>query len=600
MAAKTASLSVNIIADAAKAKAGLKEAETAFGKFSREVGTAQGAMGKFKTAGGAAFDYVKANAMNFAAAAGAAVVAFAVKSVNAFQDLTLTISKFSDATGMTLDSASRFIEVAGDIGIESSTLEKSLNFMNKTLGNSPQLFKDLGIEIEYTSGGAKDMSGTFLNVIDRINGITDPAEKAAVASKLLGRGWAEMAELIATGSGSLSKSLSEVSKSKIVTPEQERQAKDFRAATDNLKDSFEDFAQEVGGQLVPILTDAFDGISKFIDKAKQLNDIDVPGPAGLGDWLTFALRAGLDLPGAIKALVQTGEAVEEVNVVTEDMALVWQQGYRAMIDAVPPAQNLTSEIDRQKQALEDAKLAWDSFKGNLTMEVERRNIVADIEAFRVKWAGTTAEAKRNSEEYRDELLRLQIGVANFGGEVIATATVATQNKIRVLVETGQLERAVELLQYINKGTLGYVNTPTGGYAVTPYGAAVDSRPTAKAPPPPAKKTDKPVGQRLEYLSPLQQLDKIRTQRLAAMATGGTVVGSGMALVGEQGPELVNMPRGASVIPSIPSKRMLGSGQMIVNISVQAGLVSSPDQVGQQIIEAIRRAERRSGQVFAAA
>jgi hypothetical protein len=41
----------------------------------------------------------------------------------------------------------------------------------------------------------------------------------------------------------------------------------------------------------------------------------------------------------------------------------------------------------------------------------------------------------------------------------------------------------------------------------------------------------------------------------------------------------------------------GSGTTI-NIQVQAGLVSSPDQVGQQIIEAIRRAERRSGQVFA--
>jgi hypothetical protein len=43
----------------------------------------------------------------------------------------------------------------------------------------------------------------------------------------------------------------------------------------------------------------------------------------------------------------------------------------------------------------------------------------------------------------------------------------------------------------------------------------------------------------------------------------------------------------------------GSGTTI-NIQVQAGLVSSPDQVGQQIIEAIRRAERRSGQVFVAA
>jgi hypothetical protein len=43
--------------------------------------------------------------------------------------------------------------------------------------------------------------------------------------------------------------------------------------------------------------------------------------------------------------------------------------------------------------------------------------------------------------------------------------------------------------------------------------------------------------------------------------------------------------------------MMGGGT-VYNITLQAGLVSSPDQVGQQIIEAIRRAERRSGQVFA--
>jgi len=44
----------------------------------------------------------------------------------------------------------------------------------------------------------------------------------------------------------------------------------------------------------------------------------------------------------------------------------------------------------------------------------------------------------------------------------------------------------------------------------------------------------------------------------------------------------------------------GGGGTTIVVNVQAGLVSSPDQVGQQIIEAIRRAERRSGQVFAAA
>jgi hypothetical protein len=38
----------------------------------------------------------------------------------------------------------------------------------------------------------------------------------------------------------------------------------------------------------------------------------------------------------------------------------------------------------------------------------------------------------------------------------------------------------------------------------------------------------------------------------------------------------------------------------INITVNAGLISTPDQIGQDIITAIQKAQRRSGQVFAAA
>ena len=74
----------------------------------------------------------------------------------------------------------------------------------------------------------------------------------------------------------------------------------------------------------------------------------------------------------------------------------------------------------------------------------------------------------------------------------------------------------------------------------------------------------------------------------AMATGGIVTSPTMALIGEAGPEAV-----------IPLDKMgsMGGG---INITVQAGLVSAPDQMGQLIIESIQRAQRRSGQVFAAA
>ena len=72
----------------------------------------------------------------------------------------------------------------------------------------------------------------------------------------------------------------------------------------------------------------------------------------------------------------------------------------------------------------------------------------------------------------------------------------------------------------------------------------------------------------------------------AMATGGIVTSPTMALIGEAGPEAV-----------IPLNKAGGLG---MNITVNAGLVSTPDQVGQDIIAAIQKAQRRSGTVFASA
>jgi hypothetical protein len=84
-------------------------------------------------------------------------------------------------------------------------------------------------------------------------------------------------------------------------------------------------------------------------------------------------------------------------------------------------------------------------------------------------------------------------------------------------------------------------------------------------------------------------------KLGVGATGGIVTRPTLAVIGEAGPEAV-----------VPLNQMPGAyplragGGTVINITVQAGLVSSPDQVGQQIIEAIQSAQRRSGPVFAAA
>jgi hypothetical protein len=543
---------------------------------------------------------VKANAVGFATAAASAIAAFAVKSVMAFQDLALEAGKFADATGLSSEQASRFIEVAGDIGVEAAQVEKSIGFMNKTLGNSPDLFKELGIEIERTSSGATDVNGTFLNVIDRLNRIEDPAQRAAAGTRLLGRSWMELAELVSVGSDGLSASLASVSGAKVIDAEEVQKARDLRASMDELKDRFEDLTLELGENLVPAVTQAIDQflvLSDAIGKIPVLPDIF----GNMFKGRPFHMAFIESLADMASGIFNVGEESEDTYVVTDKLKEAWIGGYRAMIDARTESDGLAASLRNQAEDVDIARLKWDEFRNGLNIEAQSLRLTGNIEDFRKKWADTTDEAKLKSREYQQELLRIQIELGNAALSIVGLATTAQNNRIRLLIETGQLERAKSLIDAIAAGMnmLAGAVTPDRVERIlgqAPSGGAG----TGKAPPPAAKTPQKPVGQRLEYLSPLQQLGKIRTERLARMATGGTVVGSGMALVGEQGPELVNMPRGASVIPSIPSKRMLGSGQMTVNISVQAGLVSSPDQVGAQIIEAIRRAERRSGQVFAAA
>jgi hypothetical protein len=196
------------------------------------------------------------------------------------------------------------------------------------------------------------------------------------------------------------------------------------------------------------------------------------------------------------------------------------------------------------------------------------------------------------------LIAIQTQLANSALAIVGLATTAQNTRIQLMIETGRLEQALSLIGAIRAGMNQLAGAVTPDRVERIVGQAPPPPPRTAAPAPapsraPAKAPAKaPVKPAASYGGP-----KVTTKRYAGLAAGGTLLSSGGVIVGEFGPELLNLPRGASVTPNIP-QRMAGGGQTIINIQVQAGLVSSPDQVGAQIIDAIRRAERRSGQVFA--
>lgn len=90
-------------------------------------------------------------------------------------------------------------------------------------------------------------------------------------------------------------------------------------------------------------------------------------------------------------------------------------------------------------------------------------------------------------------------------------------------------------------------------------------------------------------------------RLVGQANGGVTVKPGLSVIGEDGPEIMAMPRGAGVIPldRIVSSDSKQAGATY-NISVTAGMGTDGAALGEQIVNAIRRYERTSGAVFARA
>jgi hypothetical protein len=78
-------------------------------------------------------------------------------------------------------------------------------------------------------------------------------------------------------------------------------------------------------------------------------------------------------------------------------------------------------------------------------------------------------------------------------------------------------------------------------------------------------------------------------RAVPLAEGGVVTRPTLALIGEKGAEAV-----------IPLNKAGGMGGAVYNITVNAGIGTSGQEVGKQIVEAIKKFERSSGPVFAKA
>jgi hypothetical protein len=441
------------------------------------------------------------------------------------------------------------MEVAGDIGIPIDAVEGAIGRLNKTIGADPDKVRELGVDLVYLADGSLDVNATFLNTIERIKGIKDPAEKAKVAAQLLGKGWQSMSTLIEMGADDLNAALGKVSDTKVISAEELKKAKEFRDTMDDLNDAMEDLKLSLGQSLVPMLTD----IAKIFG---SINDVrgwisDLPG---VSIFTTAISKISSPIALVSTALDGLGSAAgfvfdlfsdekEVIPVFADDMVLAREDTdnfktaiKQARLDAILPFNNA---VDGMSTALMNADNAWKVLTDNLEQEValdQAKIKLAELEAAAKLAFGSGRQA--DIDAYEQKALDFVTALAAISGGMSDISS----KEILIRFKTQGPAAAIELAEWIARGA--------------EYGG----------------------------LSPADALGLAGISTLPPKALGGPVMGGTTYLVGEQGAELFTPSSAGNITPN----HALGGGATIT-VNVNGG---DPDAV----VRAIQKYARQNGAI----
>jgi hypothetical protein len=624
MASNVIKVVIDVVND--KSAAALRSLKT-------DLAGAEGAFGKMKVAGTAAFDKIKGAGAEMAVAAGAALVTFGIKAAGAFTDLALEAGKFADATGLATEDASRWIEVAGDVGIGADQIQGAILKMNKAIGAGA--LKEFEGDIVRAKDGTVDASATFENLVTKIGAIKDPTERAAAAQKAFGKGFASVAELMEMDATELRAALEGVSDAKIMDEGELERAKQMRDRIDQLKDKFEDFQLEVGEKVVPVMVAMADQAIVVADAVGTVGSVMdstigiVERWIGLGEdekrteeeiyaamlasnegrratteeisRSTDATRAsaeGLEAFGGIVGLVadaqtQLEETIAEANEAMLEQAAILQEQIDAQRAAADSAfafrdaeDDLVEKITGANEAMKEADGDLRKVRAVLDDVAQSSGDVADA-AVRIweeqsKANGTTLTATQKQDLWNRSMVQ---SASTLDGPMRDAVLdyIANVNGIPP-------EKLSEIKALLDDGKVAEAEAALNGVSRTRDTAVKAEALTAQA------EID------LEHLARTRNA-RINAQVVAsggtgyggegavrARAAGGPVSAGKPYLVGEEGPELMVPGSNGTVIPNDKlSTTPAGGNTYNVTLNVAPG--SNTAEAGRVFVEAIQDYER---------
>lgn len=480
-----------------------------------------------------------------------------VDSVRDWADYADSMRLSAQMAGVTTEEMSRLVQAADDFRVPVETMQKAMELALKN-GFVP------------TIDNIAALSNGLL-------GITDPAERAAAASKIFGKSYADIMPFLLAGGNAIEDATDNIADNLVVTAQAAAEAKRYKDELDNLGDAWTGLKNSIGKLVVPLATDIFTGLAQDINNV--MGDVAAFGilianlfsqPLSMDSLNQFnqglvELVSGtgyliVPLAGVAEGLEDTGAGAASAASGLGALTPAEQAAAEAAIAAAEAQAKLNAELadvtslDANYQGIIDLAYDYtDMLEQKETLQIERQKLLSQ------GWSEQSTKVK----ELTDNIAGLDADMAKMADQV-------TLDMFQATIAVGGVT-ASELKAYMQMAIdMGVMSENGAKLAMEAYGGAIEyidglniNEKTANV-----NVNAAAAFATLDLLQQYALLDKearvfVRTYydttpdnydrepgvQPNPTASGGLVFGGSPYIVGERGPELFVPNTNGQVVPN---------------------------------------------------
>ena len=342
------------------------EVETNQAKFSKELKTMESSVKKSTDRMKKNFDRIGTGVSQISSAARIGflgVTAAIAGSVYAFTKMGDTIHKMSIRTGVAATELSALGYAAQISGAELDTVERSLRYLSARmmdaetgLAEAKRAFDELDVSITDTEGNLRPTVDVLIDVADRIAVMTNETEKSALAGEIFGMRYGPMLlPLLNEGSEGITKLMDKAKELGItIDTEAAAAAAEFNDRLTDMKGVLMALGREVGEVFLPVFRNT---VVIIIDKVKEWRkaiDALTPQQKKLIAQVVLLGTAALGAVGALGLFAKLAVVVKAAGLIIAGTAGL-----------------ITSPLGLIMLAVGALALAWTYNWGNIQEKVEK-------------------------------------------------------------------------------------------------------------------------------------------------------------------------------------------------------------------------------------